>query len=145
MNGLESLYQQIMIQHVKEPQARGLGTEPTSESHQLNPTCGDEVTVQLWLDDDRIARARWAGDGCMISQASASILAGQLTGLSVAEVHERIDSFRASMHSRGQVPVDEELLGDAVALAGAAKFVARVKCAMLPWVAVEDALAKVGH
>ena len=78
----------------------------------------------------------------MVSQSSASILAEQLPGLTAAEVGERIESFRASMRSRGEIPVDEDLLGDAVALEGAAKFVARVKCAMLAWVAAEDALAK---
>ncbi|MGE3448915.1 MAG: Fe-S cluster assembly sulfur transfer protein SufU [Microbacteriaceae bacterium] len=144
--GLESLYQEIIVDHVKHPRGSGLreaaAGETVSESHQLNPTCGDEVTLRLHLDGDRIAGVSWTGRGCMVSQSSASILAEQLPGLTAGQAQERIDSFRASMRSRGAVPIDEDLLGDAVALEGAAKFVARVKCAMLAWVAAEEALAK---
>lgn len=141
MSELESLYQDIIVDHVKHPRRQGLHSGATVESHQLNPTCGDEITLQLTLEGDTITDAAWSGQGCMVSQSSASILAEQLPGLSVAEVGERIESFRASMRSRGEIPVNEDLLGDAVALEGAAKFVARVKCAMLAWVAAEDALA----
>jgi len=152
MSELASLYQDIIVDHVKHPRRYGLHSADelraagrdgaTVESHQLNPTCGDEVTLQLTLDGDTITDAAWTGRGCMISQSSASILAEQLPGLTATEASERIESFRASMRSRGEIPVDEDLLGDAVALEGAAKFVARVKCAMLAWVAAEDALAK---
>ena len=142
MSELESLYQDIIVDHVKRPRRQGLHEGATVESHQLNPTCGDEVTLQLTLEGDTVTDAAWTGRGCMVSQSSASILAEQLPGLTVAEIDERIESFRASMRSRGEIPVDEELLGDAVALEGAAKFVARVKCAMLAWVAAEDALTK---
>ena len=116
--------------------------EATAQSRQLNPTCGDEVTLQLVLDGDRIVDAAWTGHGCMISQSSASILVEQLPGLTAAAAGERIEAFRATMRSRGEVPIDEDLLGDAIALEGAAKYVARVKCAMLAWVAAEDALAQ---
>jgi len=142
MSELESLYQDIIVDHVKHPRNRGLHDHATVESHQLNPTCGDEVTLQLTLDGDRITEAAWTGKGCMISQSSASILAEQLPGLTVEETMARIESFRESMRSRGEVPVDEDLLGDAIALEGAAKYVARVKCAMLAWVAAEAALAE---
>jgi len=141
MAELDSLYQEIIVDHVKHPRRRGLREEASTQSHQLNPTCGDEITLQLVLDGDTVTEAAWTGKGCMISQSSASILAEQLPGLTADEVVRRIDSFRESMRSRGEVPVDEELLGDAVALEGAAKYVARVKCAMLAWVAAEDALA----
>ena len=142
MSEVESLYQDIIVDHVKHPRRFGLKPGMTVESHQLNPTCGDEVTLQLTLDGDTITDAAWTGRGCMVSQSSASILAEQVVGLSTAELGERIESFRASMRSRGEIPVDEDLLGDAVALEGAAKFVARVKCAMLAWVAAEDAVGK---
>jgi len=142
MSELESLYQDIIVDHVKHPRAFGLRDGGTTESHQLNPTCGDEVTLRLRLEGDRIEEASWTGRGCMVSQSSASILAEQLPGLTADEARARIESFRASMRSRGEIPVDEDLLGDAIALEGAAKFVARVKCAMLAWVAAEDALAK---
>lgn len=141
MAEFDSLYQEIIVDHVKHPRRRGLRDTATVESHQLNPTCGDELTLQLVLDGDVVTDAAWTGKGCMISQSSASILAEQLPGLSVTEVTHRIQSFRQSMRSRGDVPIDEDLLGDAIALEGAAKFVARVKCAMLAWVAAEDALA----
>jgi len=141
MAELDSLYQDIIVDHVKRPRRRGLEADASVESHQLNPTCGDEITLQLMLDGDTVMGAAWAGKGCMISQSSASILAEQLPGLTVDEVMTRVESFRESMRSRGEVPVDEDLLGDAVALEGAAKYVARVKCAMLAWVAAEDALA----
>lgn len=141
-SALEGLYQQVILDHSRSPQGFGLRDGAAGSSHQLNPTCGDEVTLQLTLDGDTITGAAWTGQGCMVSQSSASILAEQLPGLTVAEAGERIDAFRASMRSRGEIPVDEDLLGDAVALEGAAKFVARVKCAMLAWVAAEDALAK---
>lgn len=142
MSELDSLYQEIIVDHVKHPRLKGLHDHATVESHQLNPTCGDEITLQLVLDGDTVTEASWTGKGCMISQSSASILAEQLPGLTADEITARVESFRASMRSRGEVPVDEDLLGDAVALEGAAKFVARVKCAMLAWVAAEAALAQ---
>ena len=143
MSELDSLYQDIIVDHVKHPRGNGLTeAEGSVESHQLNPTCGDEVTLRLRLDGDRIEEASWIGRGCMVSQSSASILAEQLPGLTAEEAGERIEAFRATMRSRGEVPIDEDLLGDAIALEGAARFVARVKCAMLAWVAAEDALAK---
>lgn len=139
---VESLYQEIIVDHVKRPRRQGLHDGATVESHQLNPTCGDEVTLQLTLDGETILDAAWTGSGCMVSQSSASILAEQLPGLTATEALARVESFRASMRSRGEIPVDEDLLGDAIALEGAAKFVARVKCAMLAWVAAEAALAQ---
>ena len=136
------LYPEIIADHVKHPRRHELLPEASVQSRQLNPTCGDEVTLQLVIEGERIVDAAWTGQGCMISQSSASILAEQAPGLTVAELEERIASFRASMRSRGELPVDEELLGDAVALEGASRFVARVKCALLPWVAAEAALAE---
>lgn len=142
MSDLDALYPEIIADHVKHPRRHELLPEASVQSRQLNPTCGDEVTLQLVIEGDRIVDAAWTGQGCMISQSSASILAEQAPGLTVAELEERIASFRASMRSRGELPVDEELLGDAVALEGASRFVARVKCALLPWVAAEAALAE---
>lgn len=142
MSGLDALYPEIIADHVRHPRRRGALPEATCASHQRNPTCGDEVTFELLLEGDRIVDAAWTGQGCMISQSSASILAEQAPGLTVAELERRIASFRASMRSRGELPVDEELLGDAVALEGASRFVARVKCALLAWVAAEAALAE---
>lgn len=142
MSDLDSLYTQVMVDHVKHPRHRGLLPSATVESCQRNTSCGDEITLQLELDGDRIVDAAWSGQGCMLSQSSASILAEQVHGLTVAELVGRIESFRTSMRSRGTIPVDEAVLGDAVALEGASRLIARVKCAMLAWVAAEDALTR---
>ena len=109
----------------------------------MNPTCGDEVTLQVHrADDGSIEALAWEGHGCAISQASASLLAELAEGLTVDELEIRIAAFREAMRSRGKIEPDEELLGDAAALGGVSRYVARVKCAMLAWVAVEDALHK---
>jgi nitrogen fixation protein NifU and related proteins len=138
--GLGGLYQEVILDLARRPHAKGLEDGAAASSHQVNPTCGDEVTLQLHLDGDRIDRIRWSGDGCAISQASASILADLSPGLTRADLTERIDAFRTAMRSKGRIEPDEDLLGDAVVLGGVSRYTARVKCAMLAWVAAEDAL-----
>lgn len=150
MSGLEQLYQQIIMDHSKRP--HGVGLEPGEEtSHQLNPTCGDEITLALRWDaaGERVQSVAWEGAGCSISQASASLLATLAkeaaddgTGFTAAELTALIDEFREALRSRGTIPLDEERFGDAAALSGVSKFVARVKCAMLAWVAAEDLLQR---
>jgi len=140
MSELDELYPEVLAAHVRHPRRYGLHPHPTITVHERSSTCGDEVTLQLLLDGDRIVGAAWTGEGCMISRASASILADQLPGLSTADVALRIASFRTSIRSRGSIPVDEELLGDAAALGGASRVVARATCALLPWIAAESAL-----
>jgi nitrogen fixation NifU-like protein len=141
---LEDLYRETIMDHARAPHHFGLRDGGAAESHQLNPTCGDEVTVRVHLaaDGDTIEGISWEGRGCAISQASASLLSDLVHDLDRSQLEERIVNFREMMRSRGQVAGDEELLGDAVVLQGASRYVARVKCAMLSWVAVEDALAK---
>jgi nitrogen fixation NifU-like protein len=141
---LEDLYRETIMDHARAPHHFGLRAGAAAESHQLNPTCGDEVTVQLHVsaDGERVESLSWEGHGCAISQASASLLSDLVIDLPTADLTHRIDEFREMMRSRGQVEGDEELLGDAVVLGGASRYVARVKCAMLSWVAAEDALAK---
>ena len=127
----------------RTPHGFGLRGEIAAQSHQVNPTCGDEVTLQVHrADDGSIEALAWEGHGCAISQASASLLAELAEGLTVDELEIRIAAFREAMRSRGKIEPDEELLGDAAALGGVSRYVARVKCAMLAWVAVEDALHK---
>ena len=138
--GLGGLYQEVILDLARRPHAKGLEDGAAASSHQVNPTCGDEVTLQVHLDGDRIDRIRWSGDGCAISQASASILADLSPGLTRADLTERIDAFRTAMRSKGRIEPDEDLLGDAVVLGGVSRYTARVKCAMLAWVAAEDAL-----
>ena len=121
----------------------GLEDGADASAHEINPTCGDEITLQVHLEGERIRAIRWTGDGCAISQASASILTEVAVGLTLSELQERIESFRTAMRSRGRIEPDEELLGDAVALGGVSRYPARVKCAMLAWVAAESAASRV--
>jgi len=141
---LEDLYRETIMDHARTPHHYGLRDGAAAESHQLNPTCGDEVTVRVHLNatGDRVAGLSWEGHGCAISQASASLLSDLVDDLEPADLRHRVDEFREMMRSRGAVAGDEEQLGDAVVLQGASRYIARVKCAMLSWVAVEDALAK---
>jgi nitrogen fixation NifU-like protein len=141
---MESLYQEVILDLSRHPHGRGLESNANGQSSQINPTCGDEVTVELYLEpkSDLIRAIRWEGHGCAISQASASLFSDLAPGLTMAELGERIDAFRVAMRSRGTIEPDEELLGDAVALGGVSRYVARVKCAMLAWVAGEEAIAR---
>lgn len=144
MSGLEGLYQQIILDQAKRRNGDGPLDGADAEHHEFNPTCGDEITVRVKLADDgtRLAELAWQGDGCSISMASASTLAELATGRPVDEVHGLIEGFRAMLRSQGAGEPDEELLGDAIAFHGVSKYVMRVKCAMLSWVALEAALAK---
>lgn len=154
MSALDSLYQQIILEQAKartgadlpNDQLQGLDLPAgTGQCHQLNPVCGDEITLRLETGVETgvaktITGIHWAGDGCSISMASASILSELMVGQEAAEAQVLIDKFREVMRSRGKLEADEEVLGDAAALSGVSKFPARVKCAMLAWVAAEDAL-----
>ncbi|PRB09613.1 MULTISPECIES: Fe-S cluster assembly sulfur transfer protein SufU [unclassified Microbacterium] len=143
MSDLQNLYQELILDHSRTPHGFGLRGEIAAQSHQLNPTCGDEITLQVHrAADGSVEAIAWEGHGCAISQASASLLSELAEGLTVDDLETRIASFREAMRSRGKILPDEELLGDAAALGGVSKYVARVKCAMLAWVAAEDALAK---
>jgi nitrogen fixation NifU-like protein len=152
MSGLDSLYQELILDHSKHPHGKGLtgGDEHTALSHQKNPICGDEVTLKARVSDDgeRLVEVTWEGSGCSISQASASMLAALVEedagddGMPRAQAAELIEGFREALRSRGKIPLDEETYADATALSGVSKFSARVKCAMLAWVALEDALAR---
>jgi nitrogen fixation NifU-like protein len=142
-SAMESLYQEVILDLSRHPRGRGLQDGAVAEAHQVNPTCGDEITLQLHLEPgtDRITAIRWEGHGCAISQASASVFSDLGPGLTTSDLASRIELFRTAMRSRGTIEPDEELLGDAVALGGVSRYVARVKCAMLAWVAGEQALA----
>ena len=140
---LQNLYQQVILDHAREKHGYGLRDDAAASSHQLNPTCGDEVTVGVHpTADGRIAAISWEGQGCSISTASASLLSDLVHDVDRAQLTEAVAAFRELMHSKGALVGDDEVLGDAVALAGVSKYVTRVKCAMLPWVALEDALLK---
>lgn len=140
---LDSLYQQLILEHAKARHGSGLVGEPSDhegQSHQLNPVCGDEVTVRAEVRDGVVRSVRWDGHGCSISMASASVLHDMAEGMTAAEFGELVDAFREMLRSRGTVEADPEVLGDAAAFEGVSRYAARVKCAMIAWVAAEDAV-----
>lgn len=141
---LEQFYQEVILDHYKHPQHRGLREPFGAEVHHVNPTCGDELTLRVALsaDGERIDDISYDGQGCSISQAATSVLTSQLIGLSVAQALTIFDAFHEMLSSRGTVEGDEEVLGDGVAFAGVSKYPARVKCALLGWMAFKDALAQ---
>lgn len=160
----QTLYQQIILDHAKA--RHGASTEPLkpldgpitragsiriAEAHQVNPTCGDESTVRVSIHEEASpARAQvqelvWWGEGCTISMAAASVLSDTVHGKSVPEAQALVAAYRAMLHSRGTADPDEETLGDAAAFVGVSRYPARVKCAMLPWVAFEVALINSGY
>jgi nitrogen fixation NifU-like protein len=144
---LESMYQQIILDHYKHPQHRGLADPFDAEVRHVNPTCGDEVTLRLRVRDERIEDLSWDGEGCSISQASTSVMSGLVVGEPVAKALELSDRFLELMQPRGDEHLtddDAESLDDAVAFAGVSKYPARVKCALLGWMAMKGALAKAG-
>ncbi|MBB5084337.1 Fe-S cluster assembly sulfur transfer protein SufU [Nonomuraea sp. NPDC055795] len=139
----ESMYQELILEHYKHPQGRGLREPYDAEVHHVNPTCGDEITLRVKLGDDgKIEDVSYDGQGCSISQAAASVLHELTTGSTVTETLSVVDEFTRLMQGRGQVEADEDVLGDAVAFAGVAKFPARVKCALLSWMAYKDAVVR---
>ncbi len=145
--GLDQLYQQVILDHSRERHGYGLLDGASGESFQVNPACGDEVRLRVHLADGSrptIEHVSWEGQGCSISQASLSVLTDLVEGVDVRTADELAEAFRALMHHRGR-PLDaerEELLGDAAAFLGVARFPARVKCAMLGWMALRDALLR---
>ena len=151
MSALDGLYQEVILDHSKRPIGKGALDAPegalTASHHEFNPSCGDEIDLSIAVDPEtgRISELAWDGQGCSISMASASILSQLVRddGLTVEEAQTRIDAFREMIQARGEGEPDEELLGDAVALQGVSKFVMRVKCAMLGWVALEADLRQV--
>jgi len=141
---VESMYQEIILDHYRNPRGRGLIEAPEGESHQVNPTCGDEVTVQVAMDREGHLHLGYEGQGCSISQASASVMAELAEGFDLATAEAARAAFMEMMRSKGDAEPDEDILGDAVAFVGVAKYPARIKCALLPWMALQDALVKSG-
>lgn len=146
MSELDTLYRELILDHSKHPQHFGLAAEEgaSATSHQRNPVCGDEITLRarVEVDGETIRDVTWEGAGCSISQASASMLSDLMEGVTRTEARTLIEGFREALRSRGQLELDEDVYGDAAALTGVSKFSARVKCAMLAWVALEDALVR---
>ena len=137
MPGLEDLYQELILDHYRNRRGEGHLDDPTVEVDQNNPLCGDVVHLELKIQDGRIAEVGHTGEGCSISRASASMLAETLPGSTIEEAFDRIERFRQMMHGE---EIEDEDLGDAIALSGVAKFPARIKCALLSWTATNEAL-----
>ena len=138
--GLDDLYQELILDHYRRGRNRGALDSPTVAVDHNNPLCGDEVHLEILVRDGRLAEIRHEGQGCSISQASASMMSEATDGRPLVEALGLVEHFRLMMH--GQEDADEERLGDAVALEGVAKYPVRVKCALLPWMALKDAIER---
>ncbi|AWB84040.1 Fe-S cluster assembly sulfur transfer protein SufU [Corynebacterium liangguodongii] len=140
---LEAMYQEVILDHYKNPQHAGLRDPFDAEVHHVNPSCGDELTLRVTLSEDNssIKDVSYDAIGCSISQASTSVMAEEIIGLSVEEAMGKLSAFEEMITSRGQLEGDPEVIGDGVAFGGVAKFPARVKCALLGWKAFQAATA----
>jgi nitrogen fixation NifU-like protein len=136
---LDNLYQEVILDHYKNPQNKKLSPNYDAQVHHVNPSCGDEIDLNITIKDGAVAAITWDGVGCSISQASVSIHTDLLIGKSIADAYKIYDEFVALMQSKGTITGDEDLLEDAVALAGVSKYPARIKCALLGWMAFKDA------
>jgi nitrogen fixation NifU-like protein len=139
MMQLDNLYQEVILDHYKNPQNKVLDPNSDIQVHHVNPSCGDEVTLGVILDGDKVMSITWEGVGCSISQASTSIASDLLTGKTLEQARSISDEFLELMQSKGSIEGDPEILEDAVALAGVSKYPARIKCALLGWMAFKDA------
>ena len=139
---LDQLYQEIILDHYKNLRGRGLREPFDAEAHHVNPTCGDEVTLRVRVVDGVVEDVSYAGVGCSISQAAASVLYELVRGRKVDDALAIGEAYTEMVTGRGAVEPDEELLGDGIAFAGVAQYPARVKCALLAWMAFKDALAR---
>ena len=136
---LDNLYQEVILVHYKHPQNKKLSPVFDAQVHHVNPSCGDEIDLNLTITDGVVSNISWDGVGCSISQASVSILTELLLEKKIADAYLIFDQFVALMQSKGSVSGDEAVLEDAIALAGVSKYPARIKCALLGWMAFKDA------
>ena len=142
MNELDSLYQDVILDHAKRKLNAGLRDPFEAEVHHVNPTCGDEVTLRVHMSQGVVEDVSYDALGCSISQASASVMADLVIGKSVDEAMDIHGEFLTLMQGKGTVEPDEDVLEDGIAFAGVARFPARVKCALLSWMAWKDATAR---
>jgi nitrogen fixation NifU-like protein len=140
---LDSLYQEVILDHYKHPLNKGLSENYGAQVHHVNPSCGDEITLNVTATDGKISAITWDGVGCSISQASVSIASDLLLNKSFAEADSILNEFTELMQSKGTKEGNPDVLEDAVALAGVSKFPARIKCALLGWMAFKDAAVRI--
>jgi nitrogen fixation NifU-like protein len=136
---LDNLYQEVILDHYKNPQNKHLVADNDAQVHHVNPSCGDEITLGVKLEGEVISSVNWEGVGCSISQASTSIMSDLLIGKSLSQAASISEEFLHLMQSKGSEEGNPEVLEDAVALAGVSKYPARIKCALLGWMAFKDA------
>jgi nitrogen fixation NifU-like protein len=145
---LESMYQEIILDHYRKPHHKGLRDPFDAEVHHVNPTCGDEVTLRVRLGDDgrTVEDVSYESLGCSISMASVSVMTDLVVGKDLAEATKAYDAFLTLMRTKGDtdavVAEQEDVLEDAVAFEGVSKYPARIKCALLGWMAWKDATAQ---
>jgi nitrogen fixation protein NifU and related proteins len=144
---LENMYQEIILDHYRNPHHKGLRDPFDAQVYHVNPTCGDEVTLRVSLKESADGEAvvedvSYESLGCSISQASASVMSDLVIGKPVSEAMRIGDAFLELMKSKGQLEPDDDVLEDAVAFAGVSKYPARIKCALLGWMAWKDATAQ---
>ena len=146
MPGLEDLYREIILDHYRTPRNRGELAPPAVRAEGHNPLCGDEIQVYLLVDGDVVKDVKVGGQGCSISQSSASMMTQAIKGKSVAEAHRILDAFRRMMGLEvdGEEPAEPVKLGDLEALQGVVKFPVRIKCATLAWTTLAQALDNTG-
>lgn len=140
---LDSLYQEVILDHYRSPHHKGLSADKDIQVHHNNPSCGDEVTLNLSMKGGVVTDLTWDGVGCSISMASTSVMSDLLVGKGYKDAINILDNFVELMQSKGQSEGDESILEDAVAFAGVSKFPARIKCALLGWMAFKDASSQV--
>ncbi|MCU1674175.1 MAG: system FeS assembly protein NifU family [Frankiales bacterium] len=138
----DSMYQEIILDHYRNPHHKGLRDPFDVEVHHVNPTCGDEVTVRVKVADGVVQDVSYDGQGCSISQASTSVMTDLVIGQPVDEAMVKHEAFLELMQSRGTLEPDEDVLEDGIAFAGVSRYPARVKCALLGWMAWKDATAQ---
>ena len=138
---LDELYRDVILDHYRSPRGVQPLVRPDVSEEGYNPLCGDEVTLQLCVADGRVTDVSVRGRGCSISVASGSLLAEQLRGKTLGEVREILAAFKSMLH--GESAPDERLLGDLAVLEGVKSFPVRIKCALLPWTTLEQALARI--
>jgi nitrogen fixation NifU-like protein len=136
---LDNLYQEVILDHYKHPENKGLAASYDAQVHHINPSCGDEITLNLSLQGDKVSAISWDGVGCSISQASVSIMSSLVLNKKLEQTQIILDNFVTLMQSKGTGTPDESILEDAVAFAGVSQYPARIKCALLGWMAFKDA------
>lgn len=143
LSKLDNLYRQVILDHSQHPHHHGTLDDATNDIEMRNPTCGDVIQLQVALDGDKIKDIAFSGDGCTISQASASMMTDAVLGKTVEQADKMVEVFSELIV--GDKEVDTDILEDAAVLEGVKQFPARIKCAMLAWKALHKALYSNDH